>query len=178
MDDNFDDYFVDDQVEETPQEVPETEQEREEREIREATIERRHNTLRIVLLSIIALLALTLGWWTWQHWYHPYSHTLEKGWIMNVTNLGTVFKTYEGTMLSVKYRDDSIAGVDTLQFSIVNDSVARKAQHWAADGRRVVVAIDGYKGTLPWRGNSTRIVTGMELDSDRVEHRPDSLPGW
>ena len=176
MDDNFDDYFVTAQEPETPQELPESPQEREEREIREATIERRHNTLRIVMIGLIALLAFILCWWTWQHWFNPYSETVEKGWVLNIANRGTVFKTYEGTMLTVKYMDDSIAGIDTLQFSIVSDSVARQAQHWVADGRRLVVAVDEYKATVPWRGSSTRIVTAMTIDSDRLEMRPDSLP--
>ena len=132
--------------------------------------------LRIVMIGLIALLAFILCWWTWQHWFNPYSETVEKGWVLNIANRGTVFKTYEGTMLTVKYMDDSIAGIDTLQFSIVSDSVARQAQHWVADGRRLVVAVDEYKATVPWRGSSTRIVTAMTVDSDRLEMRPDSLP--
>ena len=129
MDDNFDDYFVTAQEPETPQELPESPQEREEREIREATIERRHNTLRIVMIGLIALLAFILCWWTWQHWFNPYSETVEKGWVLNIANRGTVFKTYEGTMLTVKYMDDSIAGIDTLQFSIVSARRHRRRPH-------------------------------------------------
>ena len=49
MDDNFDDYFTDDHVpEENKANHQETEQEREEREIKEATIERRGNTKILV----------------------------------------------------------------------------------------------------------------------------------
>ena len=49
MDDNFDDYFTDNAPEEEQQSHQETEQEREEREIKEATIERRGNTLKVIL---------------------------------------------------------------------------------------------------------------------------------
>ena len=40
----------------------------------------------------------------------------------------------------------------------------------------MVVAVDEYKATVPWRGSSTRIVTAMAVDSDRLEMRPESLP--
>lgn len=78
MDDNFDDYFMSDN--EPAPEAPhvETAQEREDREIEESTIRRRHNSLRIVLLTLIALLAVFLGWWIWQRYYHPYAISQEK----------------------------------------------------------------------------------------------------
>ena len=60
MDDNFNDYFTDDAPEEQPQVHQETEQEREEREIKEATIERRGNSIKMLLMLIIAAMALFL----------------------------------------------------------------------------------------------------------------------
>ena len=91
MDDNFNDYFTDDAPEEQPQVHQETEQEREEREIKEATIERRGNSIKMLLMLIIAAMALFLGWWIWQYYFHPYRVSQEKGWIMQVSNEGTVF---------------------------------------------------------------------------------------
>ncbi len=74
MDDNFDDYFMDDHrhIEQEPAERRETPQEREDREIAEATIERRHNTVRMMLIGAIIAMLLFLGWWVWSRYYHPY----------------------------------------------------------------------------------------------------------
>ena len=67
MDDNFNDYFTDDAPEEHVEQRQETEREREEREIKEATIERRGSSFKVVLVLIIAAMALFLGWWIWQY---------------------------------------------------------------------------------------------------------------
>ena len=145
MDDNFDDYFMSDN--EPAPEAPhvETAQEREDREIEESTIRRRHNSLRIVLLT-------------------------EKGWIMHVSNQGTVFKTYEGEMLSRKFIEDTVLVYQSdFFFSIVSDSVASEAKRWESNGRRVVLTYEEYKGVVPWRGDTRRIVTKIEMDSDRMD---------
>ena len=79
MDDNFNDYFEKDAEVEKPTEHVETPQEREDREIAESTIERRHSTLRLVLMGVVAVLALTLLWWVWSSFFHPYSEGTERG---------------------------------------------------------------------------------------------------
>ena len=174
MDDNFHDYFTDDNVpEEQPNVHQETEQEREEREIKEATIERRGNTVKIVLALIIVAMVLFLGWWIWQHYFHPYRVSQEKGWIMKVSNEGTMFKTFEGEMISEGYIEDTLMALHSdFLFSIPSDSLARDAMRWAANGKRVVLTYDEYKGKVLWRGNSRHVVTKIEADTDFVKDNP------
>lgn len=173
MDDNFNDYFTDDAPEEQPHVHQETEQEREEREIKEATIERRGNSIKMLLMLIIAAMALFLGWWVWQYYFHPYRASQEKGWIMKVSNEGTVFKTVEGEMISEGYIEDTIAALHSdFQFSIPSDSLAREAMRWAGNGKRVILSYEEYKGTVMWRGNSRHVVTNIEPDSDFVKQNP------
>lgn len=173
MDDNFNDYFTDDAPEEQPQVHQETEQEREEREIKEATIERRGNSIKMLLMLIIAAMVLFLGWWIWQYYFHPYRVSQEKGWIMKVSNEGTVFKTVEGEMISEGYIEDTIAALHSdFQFSIPSDSLAREAMRWAGNGKRVILSYEEYKGTVMWRGNSRHVVTNIEPDSDLVKQNP------
>lgn len=169
MDDNFNDHFMDEQVDEQPAAHVETEQEREEREIAESTIERRHNTVRLILLVSIILLASGLAWWLWARYFHPYEEGQMKGWILNVTSQGTMVKSIEGTMLQIVYADDEIVGRDTIPFTITNDSVVALAKQMSADGRRLVVDYERYHGNLPWRGLSTCIVTNISKDSIRIE---------
>lgn len=173
MDDNFDDYFTDNAVEEQPQQRQETEQEREEREIKEATIERRGNSLKLLLALIIIAMVAFLGWWMWQHYFHPYRVSQEKGWIMKVSNEGQLFKTFEGEMISEGYVEDTLVAMHTdFSFSIPNDSLAREAMRWSQNGQRVVLTYDEFKGTVLWRGNSRHVVTKIEPDTNLVKPNP------
>lgn len=180
MDDNFDDHFTDvHDPDEQPQQHVETELEREEREIREATIERRGNTVKMLLIFIIAAMVLFLGWWMWQHYFHPYRISQEKGWIMKVSSEGSLFKTFEGEMISAGYIEDTLLAMHSdFKFSIPSDTLARQAMRWSQDGKRIVLTYDEYKGTVLWRGNSNKIVTAIELDSGLVKDNPfrDNLP--
>ncbi len=173
MDDNFDDYFTDNAPEEEQQSHQETEQEREEREIKEATIERRGNTLKMILALLILAMVVFLGWWMWQHYFSPYRTSQEKGWIMQVSNEGAVFKTYEGEMISESYIEDTLMALHSdFYFSIPNDSLALEAMRWAKDGQRVVLTYDEYKGKVLWRGNSKHVVTSIERDTNFIKTNP------
>lgn len=179
MDDNFDDYFMKDGREDTakPQEHRETPQEREDREIAEATIERRHNTVRMMLVGAIVLMTLFLAWWLWSRYFHPYEEGQYKGWVLHFASQGNLLKTFEGEMLVIAYADDSIARRDTLNFTVKSDTLAMQAMQWSADGRRLVFDYKRYHGTLPWRGASPLVVTAITMDSDRVERlAPQPVP--
>jgi hypothetical protein len=173
MDDNFDDYFTENEVEEQPQVRQETEQEREEREIREATIERRGNSVKLLLALIILAMIAFLGWWMWQHYFHPYRISQEKGWIMKVSNEGQLFKTFEGEMISEGYVEDTLVAMHSdFKFSIPSDSLAREAMRWSQNGQRVVLTYDEFKGTVLWRGNSRHVVTKIEPDTNLIKPNP------
>ena len=175
LDDNFNDHFMEhdeDKVKPVHQETP---QEREDREIEESIISRRHNTMRIIILSTIIALGICLFTWTYLHFYRPYSHSVEKGWVMSVATEGSVFKTIECKMLTqdlvldtmkVQWRGDTII-VDNCNFggTIANDSLLNEAIKWKASGKRVVVEYDTYSGSLPWRGNTRNVITSIVLDS-------------
>ena len=175
MDDNFDDYFIEPKEEPESNQEPhqETPQEREEREIKEATIERRGSTLRILLALIVVAMALFLAWWVWQYYFRPYRVSQEKGWIMKVSNEGTVFKTFEGEMISEKYIEDTLLAMKSdFSFSIPDDSLALDAMRLAGDGRRVVLTYNEYKGRVLWRGNSRHVVTRLEPDTNFIKQNP------
>lgn len=164
MDDNFNDYFEKDAEVEKPAEHVETPQEREDREIAESTIERRHNTLRLVLIALIALMAFFLLWWVWQRYYHPIAEGQERGYIMTVKTEG-MLKTFEGEMMSQRFVTDSIVCESDFIFTIIDDSVAINAIRLQGSGKRLIVSYKQYKGRLPWRGNTKTIVTDVAIDS-------------
>ena len=175
MNDNFEDYFIDDEeiVEDSKTPHQETPEEREEREIKEATIERRGSSLKILLALIAVAMAVFLAWWVWQYYFHPYRVSQEKGWIMKVSNEGSIFKTVEGEMISEGYVQDNLLAMKSdFLFSITNDSLVRDAMSFAADGQRVVLTYNEYKGSVLWRGNSRFVVTKIEPDSNLIKPNP------
>ena len=92
---------------------------------------------------------------------------------MKVSNEGTVFKTYEGEMISESYVEDTLLAMKSdFAFSIPTDSLARDAMRWAADGKRVVLTYDEYKGKVLWRGDSKRVVTSIEPDTNLIKTNP------
>lgn len=165
MNDDFNDYFENDQVVETPAPHVETPQEREDREIAEATIERRHNTMRLLLITIIALLAMFLCWWVWARYFHPAVEGHERGYVMQVVSEGTLIKSFEGKIMSERYVTDTIVYQSNFIFTIKDDSIAIRAKEFEGTGKRVIVTYETYKGNLPWRGNSTTVVTDIALDT-------------
>lgn len=173
MDDNFNDYFTEDAPEDKPAVHQETEQEREEREIKEATIERRGASVKMLLALIIVAMVLFLGWWVWQYYFHPYRVSQEKGWIMKVSNEGSIFKTFEGEMISEGYIEDTLLAMKTdFKFSIPDDSLMRQAMRWSQDGKRIVLTYKEYKGKVLWRGNSRQVVTKIEPDTNLIKTNP------
>ncbi len=169
MDDKFDDYFneqtgVTDREPKTEPKTPSA-SEREDKQLEEATIDRSHNRIRTVIISVIVLAVLSLSVWVWQLYWHPYSHEQRKGFITAVKLQGNVFKTFEGTMLEVSYIGNGYHIDDTVNFSIDGDSIAIAAQMLQGNGRRVVLDLDEYKHTLPWRGNTRLLATAIKVDS-------------
>ena len=98
---------------------------------------------------------------------------------MKVSNEGTVFKTFEGEMISDGYIEDTLVALHSdFFFSIPSDSLARDAMRLAGEGKRVVLTYNEYKGAVLWRGNSKHVVTKIELDSIRIKPNPykDATP--
>ena len=166
---------------EAPQPHVETEQEREDREIAEATIERRHNSVRLLLIALIVLLAGFLCWWVWARYFHPHTQGMERGYVMQVVSEGTLLKTFEGKLLSQRYVADTIVYESNFLFTIRDDSVAMQAKRYEGTGQRVVVTYEQYSGNLPWRGNSTTVVTSLApdtvpIDTTRIASRRPYIP--
>lgn len=164
MDDSFDDHFMDDAEAPKKEEKPhvETPEEREERELRESTIERRLNIKRITVIGGSFLVALLLILWVWNHYGHVYRESSEKGVVMVMENRGTIFKTYEGKMMSQRIINAPYAYETDFEFSVTDDDVARQLSGLAGSGMRVELHYKEYHGTLPWRGANTRIVTSID----------------
>ena len=58
------------------------------------------------------------------------------------------------------------------KFSITDDSIMSDARRWSQNGKRVILTYNEYKGKVLWRGNTKRVVTKIERDSDLVKSNP------
>ena len=163
MDDNFDDHFMDDNnAPKKPEVHIETPEEREERELRESTIERRYDIKRLLTAGTIVVLALLLVTGLWSRYFHVYEKGTVKGVVMSMESRGNVFKTFEGTMMSQSIIKEPWAFEEDVQFSVRNDTLAATLSKLAQTGVRVELSYDLYHGVVLWRGESPRIITGID----------------
>lgn len=166
MDDNFDDYFEEGSVPKEKNPEVETAEQREEREIREATIDRRFDRRRMLLLGGVALLVIIFLWWLGSRYMSVYASSSERGVVMELVNRGSVFKTYEGKMMTERAYRDTILYRTDFCFTVRDDSVASTLSRLAGRGRVVTVDYEVYKSHFPWRGESDTIVTAVRLSGD------------
>lgn len=163
FDDDFEDYFEKDKPEEPVKTREETEREREERELASTVIDRRHDVKRYVLYCVAAIIVVLTVWWLWARYFHPYRVSEESGRIMEVVNEGSVFKTYEGKMVSERFVQDTVTVYTAdFDFTIVDDDLARKLMQLKGSGKKVTLKYKEYRGRVPWRGASNRIVTEVK----------------
>ncbi len=93
----------------------------------------------------------------------------ESGIIVNVEKRGILFKTYEAevaTFTSLHNRDEQYS---RQKYSFANDSLAHIAQRMQQAEQPAELTYSRYFATLPWRGASVRVVTGIAPASTRQD---------
>ncbi|MDD6850635.1 MAG: hypothetical protein SPE65_08810 [Muribaculaceae bacterium] len=117
----------------------------------------------IVIVAVVAL--LSVGGWFYYKYCSPYVVNAEKsGYILNIEKRGYMFTTFEGDMISeFAINDTSRVYQRDFSFSVENDSIASEIMKLQGSGKKVCVQYETYLGTLPWRGSSKNIVTGITL---------------
>lgn len=159
--DYFDEEFA---PEDKKKAAVESADERELRELEKVTINMKYNWLRIVAAVVGVLFVVGAALWVWMYFWVPVVSVQEQvGYVDEVRCEGRIFKTFEGKLLTVGMLYDSVPDITReFTFSIDNDSVARDLMRLQKTGRRVALSFKEYETTLPWRGNSTRLVVGFE----------------
>lgn len=115
---------------------------------------------RNVLIGIILVAALAVYWF----FFNKYSDGERKGTLIKITHKGNIFKTDEGEMwLSCR----QTMNPEKFYFSVTNDSLANVLKN--LQDECVQVTYVQYRATLPWRGDSKYIVTGVIPIRQRVQ---------
>lgn len=163
MDDNFDDYFEEGSVPKPKKTNVETPEQRQERELRESTIDRRYDRRKILLISLAAILAFIVFWWLGSRYFSVEYTSEERGCVMQMKAQGKLFMTYEGVMMSQRAYEDTVLYREDFLFTVRDSTVAKKLGTLAGTGRKVLLKYDYYRGTLPWRGESNNVVTDVKI---------------
>jgi hypothetical protein len=162
IDDNFEDYFEKGAPKKENAPHEETEEEREERELIETTIERRSNKKRLFLALGTLLVLLLLIFFIRDRYFHVYQESDIKGRIADVSLRGSVFKTYEGKMLSYDVVAPGNVVKSEFNFSVKDDSIVQKLGQLKQTPLAVQVHYKEYKSSVPWRGETKYIVTAID----------------
>lgn len=123
---------------------------------------RRHRGRRF--LTILIFIAFVVGSVAFYiQFLNPYAtEARATGYITSVEKRGIFFKTFEAEMITEDSLADT-AGVYNrpMTFSIPSDSIARILQNMQGSRQPVTVLFERYNATLPWRGNSKNVITGL-----------------
>ena len=107
---------------------------------------------RLFMVSILLILAFCIYWF----FFNKYGDGERTGILVKITHKGNVFKTDEGEMwLSCR----QMTNPEKFYFSVTSDSVAKSLK--SLQDECVQLTYVQYRATLPWRGDSRYIVTGV-----------------
>ncbi len=165
MSDDKIDFFDGEDIEDTQKANNETPEQKEDREIADNTIERGRSKFKKIMYGMVAAFVLFFILWMWLRYFHPSTSMAQRrGYVMEVKCVGTLFKTFEGQMISEEMiADTSKIYQRDFTFSITNDSIAKSLMNLQGRGKKIVLTYKEYQGTLPWRGSTGRIVTSYEV---------------
>lgn len=155
----------------------ETPEEREIREINNSTIDHtRPNKFKIAIFASLAFIVVALGIFLYVYFWRPYVwENQQTGRIVDFKCQGFFFKTYEGNMISEERVTETSTAKDCdFAFSVDDENVKNQVMEIKGSGKRVTIVFREYHGSLPWRGDSKRIVTGLIVDGKPYVSERDS----
>ncbi len=137
---------------------------------------RRRTALWLWLAGLLVVAGLCLG--LWLRFFSPYvTEAVQFGYVEHIEARGTIFKTYEGVLLPFSSIMDTtrVYNRDFI-FTAADDKTAAALKRAMLDCRPVAVEYDCYHATLPWRGASKIVITGIDsIDPGRFT-LPSQLP--
>ncbi|MCF0219792.1 MAG: hypothetical protein HUK14_08415 [Muribaculaceae bacterium] len=129
----------------------------------EAQPAKKMSKFRKYLLIGAGVLFVALALTCWLRYFNPYvTDSRVTGFLTSVERRGIIFKTYEGEMISQQALTDTTRiYTRDFVFSVDNDSLAQALQDLQTTGKPVTLEYKRYHASVPWRGSSPIIVTGI-----------------
>ncbi len=126
------------------------------------TRKKRHGC-RKFLIWFVTLAIVALGLTFYLRYFNPYvTDARLTGQVLSVEKRGLIFKTFEAEMVTRDALTDTTR-VYTRECSmtVADDALARRLQALQCTGRTVTISYERFYGTLPWRGGSNSVITGI-----------------
>ncbi|MFN7115680.1 MAG: hypothetical protein ACK4TA_02715 [Saprospiraceae bacterium] len=116
-----------------------------------------------ILLILLAVGVVILAGYMWFNYAWAYSEGTRSGTLIKVSRKGYIFKTYEGQLNLGGFQSNPEGGVasNIWEFSVTDDAVYEKLQR--SEGKQIVLHYKQYRKSLPWQGDTSYFVEGVEL---------------
>lgn len=132
---------------------------------------RPHITIPLWVWILGALVVVGLVAGCWIRYFTPYvEDATQYGYVENIEKRGSVFKTYEGTLIPYRELLDTtrIYSRDFI-FSVANDTTAATLKKAMYDAKPVRISYKKYHATVPWRGANKIVVTEADtVNPDKI----------
>lgn len=119
--------------------------------------------IRKYLYLALTLFVIVVGLYVYWSFFFTFSDGYRAGLLQKFSRKGNVFKTYEGEMIlsSVQSSKNVALASEKFMFSVADHDVAVQLEK--LQGKYVVVHYTEKNNTLPWRGETTFIVSSVKL---------------
>lgn len=138
---------------------------------------RARSTFWLWIIGAFVVVGLIIG--CWLRYFSPYvEDATQYGYVENIERRGTIFKTYEGTLIPYKeLMDTSRIYSRDFVFSVKDNKTAAELKRAQYDARPVRIGYQKYHATVPWRGASKIVVIEVDsIDPDKILP-PEFAPG-
>lgn len=106
--------------------------------------------------TLVIVIVLVLAFCVWFFFFFKYGRGERTGVMVKITTKGNIFQTHEGELwLSCR----QVTNPEKFYFSVTSDSLMRVLTDLQDDC--VQLTYTQYKASLPWRGDTRYIVTGV-----------------
>lgn len=130
------------------------------------------------LWAVAALVVIGLIIGCWIRYFSPYvEDATQFGYVENIEKRGSIFKTYEGTLIPYRELMDTtrVYSRDFI-FSVKDDSTAAILKKALYDAKPVRVGYKKYHATVPWRGANKILVTSADTVNPEKILPPEFAP--
>ena len=128
------------------------------------------------IVGVAVIIGLIIGCWI--RYFSPYvEDATQFGYVENIEKRGTIFKTYEGTLIPYRELMDTtrVYSRDFI-FSVDDNQTAATLKQALYDARPIRISYKKYHATLPWRGASKIIVTSADTVNPSQILPPEFAP--
>ena len=128
------------------------------------------------VVGALVVIGLIIG--CWLRYFSPYvEEATQYGYIENIERRGTIFKTYEGTLIPYReLMDTTRVYARDFVFSVQDPKTAATLKKAQYEARPLRVTYKKYHATVPWRGASKTIVTDADTVNPEKILPPEFAP--